>query len=135
MRHGIVLRAHDDRAEEAHIHLFGGLAVRMRVVPIRAGAALGEIEDVVAACAGGDRVRGIAVLIGGDVEAVPVDRRRLWELVREVDDDVIAFGRDERRAGDRAVVRIGAGGGPARVEGELRDARRERDFDCVWCGR
>jgi hypothetical protein len=127
-RERIFRGAHANRAREPHRDLMRGLAVRMRVVPVRPRAARGNVELVVVRRTGRDRIARIAVLLRRDVQAVPVHRRRLGEVVREVDDDVIAFGEVHRRTGDGAVVRVYVRRGVGH-EREVCWRRAESDLD------
>src|SRR5512141_3457481 len=80
--------------------------VRMRVIPVRTCTSRLEREHVVVAGSGSDRVVRAAVGRIRYVQRVPVDGGRLGQLVMDVDNDLVAFVRFERRTRDSSVIRI-----------------------------
>ena len=104
-RHGIGFRLDQEDAGEAAIHLLGRLAVRMRVIPIGAGAVGRQVECIDALGARCDRVHRIAVLVGRHRHAMPVDGAFLARNgVVEVDLDAVALESLDQRTGARTVV-------------------------------
>lgn len=75
----------------------------MRVVPVSAGAPLRQREAVHARRAGCNRIGRIAVLVRWHGQAVPVDRRRLRQLVHEPDLDRVALAHVDQWTDDGAL--------------------------------
>ena len=92
----------DDEPGEAVVDLLGGAHVRVRVVPVGAGAVDdGEGADELLILADGEA--WVAVGFFGDVETVPVDDGRFAEVIAEADADELAAAEAE----DGAEVGIG----------------------------
>jgi hypothetical protein len=95
IENGLLWATHDQRAVEAALGLLG--LVDVRVVPERSG--IGNHEAVLERLAWLDGpLHGLrAVHVRRDTEPVPVNRRRLGEFVRELDDERVADpGLDQR---------------------------------------
>jgi hypothetical protein len=132
-RNGIDLRLDQEHAREAAIDLLGREIVRVRMKPVGRRAALGEIEGVEALVARGDRVHGVAVLIGRDRHPVPVDRGGLpGNAVPESDRDAVAFRRLDH--GLDAVIEQDGRREPLGVAHHAR-ARRDRRAEATGHGR
>src|SRR5689334_22676529 len=76
----------------------------MRMIPVSTCRSLRDREYVIVLSTGRDRIKGTSVGIGGYVQTVPVNCSGLGQLVREVNDDAIAFLELEGGAGYAAVV-------------------------------
>ena len=91
----LIRPAHDQGAVQAALDLLG--LVRVRVVPERSG--VGDGESVLEGLARLDLPlhRSRSVHLGGNANTVPVDRRRLGEVVRQSHFDRVAdLGLDQR---------------------------------------
>ncbi len=130
----VVRGADDQGAEEPLRDLLGRGPVRVRVVPVGAGRLRSRPEHVVEAVAGQHELQRAAVLSGGQVHPVKVDRGRLGQLVLEVDDDRVALVQLERRPRHRAVVSVCV----RRLAGHQLEPGRsggQPHFDDAGCGR
>ena len=132
-RHRIGPRADDEQSGHAAEHLLGGVPMRMRVIPVGAGAAQRQGELIRAARTRRDGVHGAAVLVRRHGQAVPVHRRLLRQAVLQPDADRVTLERLDQGSGDQPVV------GPElrRRPGEQRLARARRDqraLECIWRG-
>src|SRR5438105_4228761 len=76
----------------------------MRMIPISARCTRENREHIVVRGSRRDRVERAAILVGREVNAVPVNGGRLRKLVHEVDDDFVALVNLERRARNLSVV-------------------------------
>ena len=120
------------RAVQAESDLRRGHHVR--VIPVESGVAHDEVVgERLAALDCRLRDVGHAVHLDRHPHAMPVNRRRLRQVVREVDDHAIADARADERSREAAVV------GPrlhllTRRDLDVRDARGQVDFDDLRIG-
>ena len=93
----------DEKPGEPEIGLLAREVVRMRVIPVGAGA-IGDGELVVVSLAGTDRVVRVAVVVGVVLEAVPVHDAGLVERVPVAHAQVRALVDAQQRIDERAAV-------------------------------
>ena len=101
----IGLRPDDESAGHAGVNLLGGAAMRMRMIPIGAGASLRQREFVDALGPRRHGVHRIAVLIRRYGQTVPMHGGFLaLELIGEMNADAVALKNLDQRAGAQAVI-------------------------------
>ena len=100
---GFLRIADDDQPARAHRELLLREFMRVRVIPIRPGI-VGDLPGRGPLAARWDRLVRATIRGGGQVEAVPVDRRHLFEVILEIDLDGLALVKDQRRTPEAGAV-------------------------------
>src|SRR5215208_1038826 len=117
----IIARPNDEGSEKSLGYLLAGVVIGVRMVPVSAGAAFLESEDVIERCSGFDQLQGTSICNVGDMESMPVNRRSLGKTIPEVHDDLVSLVRLEERTRNAAVIGIAGGSfsGNERKQGGL----------------
>src|SRR3954469_12302750 len=94
----------DDRPEESFADRESGSAIGVRMVPIRSRAAGTYNEFISVRLARLDRMKRTSIRLEREMNAVPMDRCRLRQLISEMNDDVITFADVQGRTRHVSVV-------------------------------
>src|SRR5205085_11159881 len=89
---------------QSFLDVLSALRVGMLMIPVSAGLSFSDCEDVVVFLARANRVERTSIGNSGDMKLMPMNRGGLAQLVRKMNDDVIAFANVERRSGDLPVI-------------------------------
>ena len=102
--HRVLTAFHDEGARQATEGLFGRKLVCVGVIPIRACAALWQLEGIGEALPRFHGVVWVAILLRWHGQAMPMHGGFLFQLIGEVNADFIAFVHHDLWATQHAVV-------------------------------